>query len=266
MNIFLRELKANRKALIIWSACMLLGVWSGMIKFASYTTGSGPSMSQLLLGMPASARALLGFGSFDVGTPQGYFAVLFIYLELAAAIHAALLGTGLIGKEEREKTAEFLMSKPVSRAQVVSAKLLAALFNVLVLNAVTLVSSLLIIPGYTKGVDITAEMYLMITSMLLVQLVFLGLGAALAALLRRPAAAGSIASGIVVAAYFAARMTDLSDKLRFFNVLSPFRFFDLSHIIARHTLSAVAVVLSLALTAVFFAATYVFYRKKDFGA
>ncbi|HEX2927464.1 MAG TPA: ABC transporter, partial [Ruminiclostridium sp.] len=39
MNIFIRELKANRKALIIWSVCMFLFVLSGMAKYTAYSSG-----------------------------------------------------------------------------------------------------------------------------------------------------------------------------------------------------------------------------------
>src|SRR5664279_3975617 len=111
----------------------------------------------------------------------GYFAMLFIYVELAVAIHAALLGAGIIAKEEDDKTTEYLMTKPVSRAAIITSKLLAALFNVVTINIVTLVSFLVVIPLYNKGNDISGEILVMSLSMFIVQLIFLSLGAALAA-------------------------------------------------------------------------------------
>ena len=117
MNIFIRELKANRKALIIWCACILVGVLSGMGKYTAYS--SGGSNSDLFNTLPFAVKALLGIGSFDVTKMSGFFALLFLYMELMIAIHAVLLGSGIIAKEERDKTTEFLMIKPVSRSSIV---------------------------------------------------------------------------------------------------------------------------------------------------
>jgi ABC-2 type transport system permease protein len=265
MNIILRELKAHRRALIIWSVCMFLLVVSGMAKFSAYSSGTSgaPTINDLLKTMPVSIKALLGFSSFDVGTMAGYFAVLALYMELTVAIHAALLGAGIISKEERDKTAEYLMVKPVSRAHIVTSKLIAALINIVVVNLVTLFSSLAVTPAYNKGKAISGEIVVTMLSIFIVQLIFLSLGALLAACMHNPKGAGSIATGILLVGYFIARITDLTDRLNFLNVLSPFKYFDEVKIVAGKGLSAGIVLLSLALVAVFCAGTYVFYRKRD---
>ena len=101
---------------------MFLCVISGMFKFTAYTsaTATGPSINDLLKTMPTSIKALFGFASFDMSTMSGYLALLFIYVELVAAIHASLLGAGIIAKEESDKTTEYLMVKPVSRTAIIT--------------------------------------------------------------------------------------------------------------------------------------------------
>ncbi|RIE06049.1 ABC transporter permease subunit [Candidatus Cryosericum terrychapinii] len=265
MNMVLRELKASSRALIIWSVSMFLCVLTGTIKFTAYTTATstGPSINELLKTMPTSIKALFGFASFDMATMAGYLALLFIYVELVAAIHAALLGAGIIAKEESDKTTEYLMTKPVSRAAIVTSKLVAALLNVVVINVVTLVSFLVVIPLYSKGNDISGEVLMLTLSMFVVQLIFLSLGAVLAAWMRHPRTSGSVATGVLFTAYFVARITDMSDKLRFLNVISPFKYFDLGRMVAGNGLNTGIVLLSLALVAAFTALTYVFYQKRD---
>lgn len=265
MNMVLRELKANTRALVIWSVCMFLCVISGMYKFTAYTsaTATGPSINALLKTMPTSIKALFGFASFDMATMSGYLALLFIYVELVAAIHAALLGAGIIAKEESDKTTEYLMVKPVSRAAIITSKLVAAFLNVMVINVVTLVSFLVVVPLYSKGSDVSGEILMMTLSMFIVQLIFLSLGAVLAACMRHPKASGSVATGILFTAYFVARITDMSDKLRFLNLISPFKYFDLGRIVASNGLNLGVVLLSLALVAAFCVLTYVFYQKRD---
>jgi ABC-2 type transport system permease protein len=263
--MILRELKANTRTLLIWSVCMFLCVLSGMAKFTAYTsaTATGPSINDLLKTMPTSIKALFGFASFDMATMSGYLALLFIYVELAAAIHAALLGAGIIAKEESDKTTEYLMVKPVSRAAIITSKLLVALLNVVVINVVTLVSFLVVVPLYSKGSNVSGEILMMTLSMFIVQLIFLSLGAVLAACMRNPKASGSVATGILFTAYFIARIADMSDKLRFLNLISPFKYFDLGRIVAGNGLNLGIVFLSLALVAAFSVLTYVSYKKRD---
>jgi len=261
MNIFLRELKSNRKALIIWSVCMLLSVVSGMTKYTAYSA-SGQS-NQLLNDIPYSIKALLGFGSFDVSIMSGYFAMLFLYIELAVAIHAVLLGSGIIAKEERDKTTEFLITKPVSRTTIITSKLLAALVNILILNVVTLVSSIIMVSAYNKGDDISGEITMFILSMFIVQLIFLSLGAALAGFIRNSKASGSLAVGILLASFLISKITDLTDKLNFLNLLSPFKYFSYKNLVEGNGLNFGIVVLSLVLVAIFSVTTYIFYQKRD---
>ena len=263
MNIFLRELKANRKALIIWSVCMFLLIASGMAKYTAYSAGSGQSINDLLATIPSSIKGLLGFGSFDMTTASGFFAMLFLYIELTVAIHAALLGAGIIAKEECDKTTEFLMIKPVSRATIITSKLTAALINIIVINIVSLVSSIAMVAAYNKGADISGKIAMFILSMFIVQLIFLSLGAALAAFMKNPKSSGSLATGILLVAYFVSRITDMSDRLNILNLISPFKYFSIINLEAGKGLNIGIVLLSLALVAIFSVSTYIFYKKRD---
>jgi ABC-2 type transport system permease protein len=260
MNIFLRELKANRKALIIWSVCMFLFVLSGMGKYTAYSSGS---TSEVFDKMPYSMKAMLGIGSFDVTTMSGFFAFLFPYLALTTAIHAVLLGSGIIAKEERDKTTEFLMVKPVSRNTIITLKLFAALVNIIIVNLVTLFSSIVMVAAYNKGKDITGEVVMFLLSMFIVQLIFLSLGTLLSAFIRNPKASGSLATGILFGAYVISKITDLTDGVNALNVLSPFKYFSYENIVNGKGLSFGIVVLSMLLVAVFSVATYFFYTKRD---
>lgn len=259
MNIFLRELKANRKALIIWSISMFLLVLSGMGKYTAYSSGA---TSDVFSRMPYSLRALLGI-SFDVTTMSGFFALLFPYLEITAAIHAVLLGSSIIAKEERDKTTEFLMVKPVSRAKIITSKFLAALINVVIINVVTLISSIYLAAAYNKGKDISSEVAAFLLSMFIVQLIFLSLGALLAAVLKNAKDSGSLAAGILFGCYVISKITDLTDRVNFLNVLSPFKYFSYQNIVNGKGLSLDIVILCILLVAVFTISTYFFYNKRD---
>ena len=261
MNIFLRELKANKIALIIWCACMFLLIASGMGKYTAYSAGG--QSSEIFNKIPHSLKVLLGFGSFDVTKMRGYFALLFLYIEITAAIHAVMLGSHIIAKEERDKTTEFLMTKPVSRTTIITSKLLASFTNVLILNIVSLISSIIMVAAYNKGPDISGEIAMYMLSMLIVQLIFLSLGTALAALIRNPKSSGSVSVGILLASFVIAKITDLTDKLNALNFLSPFKYFDYAYLADGNAPGFGMVFFSLLLVAAFLVSTYYFYRKRD---
>lgn len=261
MNIFFRELKANRKSLIIWCAVMIALVLGGMAKYTAYS--SGGASNQVINDLPQSVKALLGMGSLDVTTMSGFFALLFLYIAVPAAIHAAILGSGILAKEERDKTVEFLIVKPVSRFTVITSKLSAALVNVVIFNIVTLAASIGMVASYNNGKDITGEIVVFFLSMFIIQLIFLSLGALISAFMKNPKGAGSIASGLVIGAYIVSEITSVNGQLNALNVLSPFKYFSYDRIIAGNGLDPVIVVLSVLLVAVFTAFTYFFYKKRD---
>ncbi len=261
MNIFIRELKANRKAFIIWSICMVLLVVSGMGKYTAYS--SGGASSDVFTKLPFTMKVLLGIGSFDVTTISGFFTVLFPYLEITTAIHAVLLGCGIIGKEERDKTTEFLIAKPVSRKTIITAKLLAALFNIILINLITLVTSIAMVSSFNKGEPITSEIIAFLFSMLLVQLIFFSLGTLLSAILRKPKASGSIATSILLGSFAISKVTDMTQNLDVLNVLSPFKYFSYEDIVYESSLNIGIVLLSFLLVIVFIVSTYFFYQRRD---
>lgn len=261
MNILFRELKANRKALIIWSVCMFLLVLSGMSKYTAYS-GGGAS-SEIFDKMPHTLKALLGIGSLDVTSMKGFFAFLFPYIEITAAIHAVLLGNSIIVKEERDKTTEFIIVKPVSRFTIITQKLIAAFLNIVILNIITLISCIAGVSSFNKGPDITGEILVFDLNLLIVQMIFLFLGALLAASFRKPKGSGSIAVSILLAGYVIAKVTDINDKLAALNILSPFKYFDLVDIANGNGLNAIIVILTLLLSAGFITGTYYYYLRRD---
>jgi ABC-2 type transport system permease protein len=240
---------------------MFLLVLSGMGKYTAYS--SDGANSDVFNKMPYSMKALLGIGSFDVTSISGFFAMLFLYIELTVAIHAVLLGSGLIAKEERDKTTEFLMVKPVSRATIITSKLLAAFVNIVIVNLVTFFASIVMVAAYNKGKDISGEIAVFLSSMFIVQLIYLSLGALLSAFMKNPKASGSLAAGILLGSFVISKITDLTDRVNALNVLSPFKYFSYKNIVDGGGLSLVVVVLSLLLVTAFSVLTYFFYLKRD---
>lgn len=262
MNLFIRELKANQKALIIWSVCMALLVLSGLAKYTAYSS-SGNTGNEVFDQLPNTLKILLGFSGFEVSKISSFYAFLFPYIEITTAIHAALIGSGIIAKEERDKTTEFLIAKPISRKTIITAKLLAALFNVIIINLVSLLSSFVIVPTFHTGENITNEIIILHIIMFILQLIFLTLGSLLSASLRKSKAASSIATNIVILGYVISKITALVDYLDVLNICSPFTYFSLDKAVNSNEISLLPTLLSLMIILVFASFTYFFFQKRD---
>jgi ABC-2 type transport system permease protein len=98
--------------------------------------------------------------------------------------------------------------------------------------------------------------------MFMVQLLFLSVGSVLAAALRRPKIAPSLASGVLLATFFLSMGIDMSDKLDFLKYVTPFQYFAAKRLLSTGY-DAVFLLLSILITAVLIVLTYLLFRKKD---
>ncbi len=261
MNIYLRELKARRKSIIFWSIGLFLMDAASMNKFAGFEK-SGQA-TQVFAAFPKGLARAFGLGNVDINTALGWFAMAFMYLLVLVAIHASLLGAGILAEEEQDKTAEFLYAKPISRAKVVTEKLLAALTLIIILNIVTLLSSISMVAAFNKGVSPTQEILLMMAGMFVVQIIFMVIGSAAAAIVRKPKYAGAAASAIMFATFFLSLWLDITEKLPWLKYFTPFKYFD-AKIIANHAKFDYAfIVISIGVIIAMLTMTYVSYNARD---
>ncbi|RLQ93772.1 ABC transporter permease subunit [Falsibacillus albus] len=263
MNVFWREMKFQRKSLIIWCIGMIAMIVAGMGKYAGLSS-SGQSMNDLMAQMPKSLQVLMGIGSFDISTASGYYGgLLFLYLLLIGTIHAAMLGATILSKEERDKTAEFLFVKPISRSKIIATKLLAALMNVIILTLVTWLTCLVIVGRYSDGVAVGTDISMTIAGMFILQLLFLTIGASIAAVTKRPNKAASVSTGVLLLTFILSFAIDLNDQLDFLKYITPFKYFEAKHVMHGGGLDAGFVILTFSMIFLLLMITFIFYRKRD---
>ncbi|CEG26422.1 ABC transporter permease subunit [Bacillus sp. B-jedd] len=262
MNIFFRELKAHRKSLIIWCLGVIFMIVSGMGKYDAMSN-SGQSINDLMGALPKGLQAFFGIGGLDLSTVIGYYGLLYLYVVIMAAIHAVMLGANIIAKEERDKTAEFLFSKPVSRRKVVSCKLSAAFVQAAIINFVAYVSSILIVSRYDGGAYADRDIATLMIGMFLLQLVFLAVGASVGALEKKAGKAGATATSIMLATFILSVAIDMNDKMDPLKYLTPFKYFEAKELLHDGGFNGVFILLSAAIIAVMTAVTYINFQKRD---
>lgn len=262
MNIFLREMKAYRKSLILWCAGMIALIAAGMSKYAGFSS-SGQSMNDVIGQMPRSLQAIMGIGALDLSKATGFYGLLFLYMLLMATVHAAMLGANIISKEERDKTAEFLFVKPSSRNKIILSKLLAAFLNIAILNIVAWVSSVLIVGTYSNGESVAQDIAFTMAGMLILQILFLVVGTAAAAAYKKPQKAASLSAGILLLTFLLSVAVDLNDRIKNLKYLTPFKYFQAKDVMNGGGFDPVFVLLSAAIIAALVVLTFVFFKKRD---
>lgn len=121
MHLLWQECKMNFKTLLIWSLCVG-GLCLGCICLYDSVGDSVSEMSDMFADMGAFSEAL-GMDKVSIGTLEGYYAVeISTLLSLGGAMFAAMLGAGLVAKEEEGKTCEFLNALPLGRARIIGEK------------------------------------------------------------------------------------------------------------------------------------------------
>lgn len=261
MNILRRELRANVKSLTIWSVIVILFIWVGVSKFSAYY--ENPDMLAILDSMPPALLAAFSMGAFNLTTVTGFYGLMFTYFALILAIAAAMWGSDIISKEERDKTVEFALTLPVTRARVVTAKALAALINCVVLLLVTWGISVASAAQYKPEAGLQGFLALCMLALFLIQLIFLAIGLFLGCAMKRYRLAGSVAVSLLLGTYFLSVISALSRDLDWLKYLTPFKYFDAARMLRESRLDPAFVGLSLALIVACTAGAYLTYARRD---
>jgi ABC-2 type transport system permease protein len=261
MNIFVRELKANLKSLIIWGVIVVLFTMVGVSKFSAYA--NNPEMLKILDDMPTAMVEAFNMKAFNLTTVSGFFGIMFTYFALLLSIAATMWGSDIISKEERDKTVEFSLVLPVSRSKVITAKALAALVNCIAFVLITWAVSLVAVQQYSPDRAFHAFLALEMQAMFLIELIFLAIGLMLGCAMKQYKRSASTAVAIILATYFMSVVSVMQERLDFLRYVTPFRYFDAGELFRSGQMNATYLLISAALVVGSVIAAYWTYNRRD---
>lgn len=135
MTLIKHELKQSRVAVIVWTAAIgfLIAV---CIFMYPEMKGDMDGISDMFSSMGSFSEAF-GMDKISFGTLTGFYAVeCGNILGLGGAFFASLCAISVLAKEENERTAEFLLTHPISRQHIITGKLISVFIQIIILNAV----------------------------------------------------------------------------------------------------------------------------------
>ncbi|MBR6507877.1 MAG: ABC transporter permease subunit [Clostridia bacterium] len=259
MTVFLHELKQNRLSVMIWSAVIAFMLGVSIMIYPEMSSQMG-DFSDMFANMGAFSDAF-GMDQINFGEFMGYFGVeCGNVLGLGGPIFAAITAVSVLAKEEKNKTAEFLLAHPISRGRIITEKLFSVITQIIVLNisvmAVSCIAAAVIgeSPEWGKIALIFLAYFL-----LDLEVAFICFG--LSAFLRRGGFAVSL--GITMAFYFMNILANITDEIKFLKYITPYGYTDSGYIIKNGALDFKYMWVGLFLAAAGIITAYTVYTKKD---
>lgn len=265
VNIYRHELRIRLRSVIIWSLAVM-GLLIIYFSFFSVFADQAALMNEMMDKFPPQMTAAFGLDRMDLSSVMGYYSFIFLLVQLCLAIQASNYGFGLVSIEESELTADFLLTKPISRTRVLTNKLLAALTSLTITNLAVWVSSFAAIALFRGEHEYEpSTLFLLLLSIVIFQLFFLSVGLVISLLVKRvrsvtPYALG-LGFGMYVLSAFSGLLGDISLEL-----ITPFKHLDAAFIVQNGAYDGPLVLLNLTVSLVAVAFSYRLYLRRDISA
>lgn len=263
MNILRRELRAGLRLLLIWGLiiggynAMMMGIYRGF-------DFSPERVAELIALYPEAMARAFGVDRLNLAEPVGFYAMgVYLMVVLFGGIFAALLGSGILAKEEEERTVEFLLAKPVSRVSMLWQKAVALVISLAALNAgvtaCTFAAFAVFVPG---GYPVDVLLRLAVAPFF-AHLAFASIGFLSALFFTKRRTVYAVGTGVTMGTYFVGLMSLMSEKLAPLRWIAPTRYVEAVEIVADGSLHPSHLAVLTAVSVLAFGVTFALYRRRD---
>lgn len=259
MTLVKHELKQGKISFLIWTASIGFLIAVCVFLFPEMK-GQMDEVNDVFSSMGSFSTAF-GMDQLNFGTLTGFYVIeCGNVLGLGGAFYAALCAVGILSKEEKDRTSEYLLTHPVSRTRIITEKLISVLILITAMNLIIYafaVGSIAMI-----GEEIPwKELSLMHLAYFLLQLEFAGICFGISAFLRR----GSIGIGLGIAAvmYFLNLIANIAEVADFLKYITPFGYCEGADIIGNGTLDGTKIAVGMLIGIIGIVSAYLRYTRKD---
>lgn len=260
--IFFHELRSNIKMLLIWTLCI---AGFDFIMLLMY-----PSLQESMADLAASADKLGAFGTafgmdqLNIGQPLGFYGTYIgVMLALCGAMFAAILGAGILSKEEGGHTVEYLYTLPYSRIHVVIQKVLAVFALILIFEVVNLLLGILGLEIIDAEVPMIKILIYHIGQTLL-HLEVAAIGILISACNKKVNI--GIGLGVALLFYFMDMMARIFEQLKGFQYITPFYYTNAVDVLNQGKFDPVLLIIGIVITIASMVAAGFVYNRRDLAA
>ena len=259
MTILKHELLQGKLSFLIWTGSIgfLLAV---CVFLFPEMKGEMDEVSEMFASM-GFFTAAFGMDRLNFGTLVGYYAIeCGNILGLGGAFYAALCAVGILSKEEKDRTAEFLLTHPVSRVRIITEKLLAVLLQIAAMNLILYALSVGSMAAVGEEIP-WKELNLLHLAYFLLQAELAGLCFGISAFLRKGSA--GVGLGIAAMMYFLNLIANIAEAAEFLKYITPFGYCDGADIVSNGRLDGTMVAIGAVIGMGGIIAAYLKYARKD---
>lgn len=262
MKLYLHEWKMLQKSTWIWIFTLCIVMVFFFFLFPTFTR-EVEFTQRFMQAFPIIIQKIIGYSFETFFSAMGFYSFIFAYIVLLGSIQAMNLGLALLCKETRDKTVDFLLTKPITRTHILTEKILAGLTAIVATNMVYYLLSILMIKLISHNVFDVKALLLINLSLFFVQSIFFSLGLLLSVILPKIKSVISVTLTTVFA-FFILDLFNSVVKDEILRFIIPYKYFNVVYILnyGRYENLYLCITVVFVITAV--ATTYQLYRKKDF--
>lgn len=259
MTLIRHELKRSWKSTTIWTCAIGAFIVICLFMYPEMKSQTD-SISSLFSSMGAFSSAF-GLDILDYGSLKGFYGIeCGNILGLGGALFAALAGIAALAGEEKEGTAEFLLTHPLSRTEIVTKKLIAVMIQITALNVVVYLLAVGSMAAVGEAVP-WKEVTLLHLAFFLLQAEIACVCFGISACLWRGGI--GIGLGLAIALYFINILANLTKGADVLKYLTPFGYADGSDIITHGAINGTRLLAGLGFAACGLVLAYIRYNRKD---
>lgn len=263
-NLFIRELRSNTISLMIWIAIITILITVTMSVYGTFLENNAKVLGMMSI-FPKGALVFKGISNInDLFSVLGFYSANnVIYMLVLGSIYAIVLSSNILLKEEYNRSAEFLLSWPLTRQDVFISKLAVVILNIFILNLITAAAGFICLEiNKREPFSINAFMILSIYTFLL-NLFFGALGLFVSTLIKRPKPITAFTIGLVLILYFIYTLSKITESLAQIGYISPFRYVSLDTLNPAYRLEPLNLLYFAGLSVLLTGLAYLFYKRKD---
>ena len=261
--MFKREIKVNFKSFIIWLMVLISIFLMAYLIYPSILESNNASMIDEMLKM--FPPEVLSAFNLDIASMDSAFGWLktegFVFVLLIIGCYAGIIGSNILLKEENDKTIEYLNSLPITRKNIVIAKMFVGLIYVFLM--VILLGIFNYIALLLSGEFNQIEFLLLSITPIFSSVVIYFLCMFLSTFTHKTKKMFGLTIGIVFISYFLQVFSTMSESAEFLKYASVFTLADIRNVITDVSINPVMIIISIILSIILFLLTLKRYNKKE---
>jgi ABC-2 type transport system permease protein len=263
-NLFSKEMRRNAASLLIWLTIITLLISVTMSFYRTFMENQSKILGMISL-VPKGALQFKGISNLnDLFSVLGFYAANnVIYMMVLGSIFAIVLSSNILLKEEYNKTAEYLLTRPLSRSEIFFSKLAVLLINVFIINLVTALAGLICLELVQEESFSVRAFFILSVYTLLLNILFGAIGLFMSTLVKRPKPITTLSIGLVLIFYFIYTLSKITEGASKIGYLSPFKYVNMDAINPAYKLDLWSLLYFTGLSLLLTIVSFRLYCRKD---